>query len=53
MASPRNRNLKGHCFMGSGKFWTKLADANFHMTYVVEVSATGDVAPPLLRNSWP
>ena len=33
---------------GSSNVWSKCADANFHMTFVVCVSAAKCVAPPLL-----
>ena len=44
----KQKSRKVIAFNGSGNMWTKSADANFHMTYVVAVSATGIVAPPLM-----
>jgi hypothetical protein len=44
----KQKSRKVIAFKGSGNVWTKSADANFHMTYVVAVSATGVVAPPLM-----
>ena len=48
--SQKQKSRKVIAFRGSGNVWTKPADADFHMTYAVAVSANGAVAPPLIIN---